>query len=257
MENYKKRVPQQSARLVETESQEGHMTPGHTAHARLRTRVHACRSNPKLVTRWRGSSLRTRWGGGVRFTLVLTVGGAEGVGGEGGLWLDIVCIEEGQTQLTPLTLLGGFFCPLRCQVGGAITELLRWGQGHMTETSQPQLEPFLNLLRSLCRISSGWLWWWSSTNQTNKQDYRTWRLFLIFKWQMSFIDTFEALHKEWMIKAIRWSNLNWRIEHQQSALPAWIRQPVLLVLMASVSRCIWTDKKIQFYLLRQMWSKHR
>lgn len=52
----------------------------------------------------------------MRFTLVLTVGGAEG-GGVGGLSLDIVGFKEGQTQLTPLSAVGGSVLS-----GSAVTE---------------------------------------------------------------------------------------------------------------------------------------
>lgn len=54
----------------------------------------------------------------MRFTLVLAVGGAGA--GWGGLWLDIVGIDEGQTQLTALSSLGVFFFLSfqRGQVGG-------------------------------------------------------------------------------------------------------------------------------------------
>lgn len=55
----------------------------------------------------------------MRFTLVPTVGGAEG----GELWLDIVGIEEGQKQLTPLSSVGVFFFVLSGSSGGsAVTE---------------------------------------------------------------------------------------------------------------------------------------
>lgn len=58
----------------------------------------------------------------MRFTLVLAVGGAGA--GWGGLWLDIVGIDEGQTQLTGLVHSGFFFVLSEWSDGWAVTELL-------------------------------------------------------------------------------------------------------------------------------------
>lgn len=116
----------------------------------------------------------------------------------------------------------------------------------MTEMRQPQSGPFLSLLPSLCRISSGWICWWSSNKQTNKMTGLC--IILIFKWKCLSFTPLWCTENEF-IKAIQWSNLSGRIQHQQSALWAWIRQPVLLFLLPL------TDRK-EFYRVHQRCSKH-
>lgn len=75
----------------------------------------------------------------------------------------------------------------------------------MTEMRQPQSGPFLSLLPSLCRISSGWICWWSSNKQTNKLTGLC--IILIFKWKMPFIYTF-VVYREWIYKSYTMVKLN-------------------------------------------------